>query len=275
MKTMNRLKDMSFNTLSSIFEDVGSALPTVLAAILALVLGWVLSKVIRYILKRVLKIAKIGSVSDKLNEVKLFGDGVAKINLEKIILTFVKWVILLVTIIIVADITKLTVISNEIANILRYLPVLFSSMLIFVIGLYASNLIKKMLLKVFESMRLRGSKLVSGVVFYVLVIFVSITALNNAGIDTEVITNNFTMVLGAFLLAFALAFGFGSREVVADLLKTFYARKNYSIGDKIKLNEIEGEIQSIDSLFVTLKIGANQRIVLPIKELVENRIELK
>lgn len=272
---MNEWKDLSFNTVSSIFNDIVSVLPTIMGALMVLLVGWLISKIIRFILKKILRFAKIEKISDKVNEAKIFGDGVASINIEKIILAFVKWTIMLISIIVAADISKLTVISTEIANLLRYLPVLFSAMVIFIIGLYASNLIKKMLIGVFESMRMGGSKIVSSIVFYVLIVFVTITALNHAGINTEIITTNFTLVLGAFLLAFALAFGLGSREVVANLLKTFYARKNYAVGDKIKMNDLEGTIQAIDSISVTLKTVDSQNIVIPIKELVENRIEIK
>lgn len=275
METMNQWKEISFDTLSAILTDVGKTLPTIIGAFLVLVIGWLLSKLIRLILKKILRLAKINKISDRINEAKLFGEGVANINLEKIILGFVKWGLLLVFIIVAADITKLTVISSEIANLLRYLPVLFSAMVIFVIGIYLSNLVKKMLVKVFESMQLGGSKIVGTIVFYVLVVFVSITALNHAGINTQIITNNFTLVLGAFLLAFALAFGLGSREIVADLLRTLYARKNYSVGDKVKFKDVEGTIQSIDSIFVTIETENNQLVVMPIKEMVENRIELK
>lgn len=274
METMNKWKEIGLNSISSILTDIASAVPTLIGAFLVLLLGWVLSKIIRFVLKKILRLAKIDKISDQVNEAKLFGEGVTKINLEKMILGFVKWALLLVFVIIAADIVELTVISSEIANLLRYLPVLFSAIVIFMVGLYISNFIKKMLVKVFESMSLGGSKIISGAIFYILVIFVTITALNHAGIDTQIITNNFTLILGAFLLAFALAFGLGARAVVADLLRTFYARKNYSVGDKIKLNDLEGTILTIDSIFVTLETEEKKCVVLPIKELVENRIKL-
>lgn len=275
METMNEWKETSFNTISSILNDVIAVLPSILGAFFVLILGWLLSKFIRFLLRKLLRLAKIDSITERINEAKIFGEEAALIDLEKIILGFVKWALLLVFVIIAADITELTVISTEIANLLRYLPILFSSMVIFMVGLYLSNLVKKMLGKFFESMRIGGSKIISTVVFYILITFVTITSLNHAGIDTQIITNNFTLVLGAFLLAFALAFGIGSREVVADLLRTFYARKNYSVGDKIKINELEGTILAIDSLFITIKTKNSTIVVLPIREMVENRIELK
>ena len=274
MEKLTDLKDMAYNALSAILTDIAAALPNILAAIVILILGLLISKIVRFTLKKIFKIAKLQKVSDKINEAKLFGENEVKVDIEKILLAFVKWVLLLVFIIVAADILKLTVISTEIANLLRYLPILLSALVIFMIGLFGAKLVKTALVSVFQSMGFSGSKLVSNIVFYIIVIFVTITALNQAGIDTALITSNFTLILGAFLLAFALAFGLGSRDVMASLLKTFYARKNYSVGDVIKVDGIEGSIESIDSLTMTLKTSKGRR-VLPIKDVIEQQVELK
>lgn len=274
MDKITAWKDLVYTTLKAIIDDLATALPNILGALVVLFIGWLISKIIRFILKKIFKIAKLHKVSDKINEAKLFGENEVKIDIEKILLGFVKGVLLLTFIIVASDIVGLTVISTEIANLLRYLPVLLSAMVIFMIGLYGAKLIKSALISVFQSMGFGGSKLVSNIVFYIIVIFVTITALNQAGIDTSIITNNFTLILGAFLLAFSLAFGLGSRDVVASLLKTFYARKNYNVGDVIKLNGIEGTIESIDSIFMTLKT-ASGKLVLPIKDVVEQTVEVE
>ena len=273
MDTINQWKELSFNTLSTILDNIAVALPNILGAILILFVGFLFNKIVRLVVKRIFKIGKIKEVSEKINDTEFFGETDFKINIEKIILSFIKWFLLLVFIIIAADIVKLTIISTEIANLLRYVPQLISAVIIFVIGLYGAKFIEKTLIKIFKSMDFNGSKLVSSIVFYIIMIFVTVTAVNQAGIDTSIITNNFTLILGAFLLAFALAFGLGSKTIVADLLKTFYARKNYAIGDRIKMNTIEGTIESIDSIFVTLKTE-NGKLVIPIKEITENRIEV-
>ncbi|WP_289041517.1 mechanosensitive ion channel domain-containing protein [uncultured Zobellia sp.] len=274
MDKVSEWKDLTFNTLSTIVSDIASALPNILGAIVILLLGWGISKIVRFVLKKVFKIAQLSKVSDKINEARLFGNSNVKVDIEKVLLQFVKYILLLVFIIVAADIVELTIISQEIANLLRYLPILLSAMVIFMIGLYAAKLIKSALKSVFDSMGFGGGKLVSSIVFYIMVIFVTITALNQAGIDTSMFTSNFTLILGAFLLAFALGLGLGSRNVVESLLKTFYARKNYAAGDKVKFADIEGTIEAIDNISVTLNTKEGKLIV-PIKEIVENRVKLE
>ncbi|MDO6519076.1 mechanosensitive ion channel family protein [Zobellia uliginosa] len=274
MDKVSEWKNLTFNTITTIINDIASALPNILGAMVILFIGWIISKVVRMVLGKVMKVAQVGKISDKINEAKLFGDSNVKVDIEKVLLQFVKWVLLLIFIVVAADIVELTIISQEIANLLRYLPILLSAMVIFMIGLYVAKLIKQALKGVFDSMGFGGGRLVSSVVFYIIVIFVTITSLNQAGIDTSMFTNNFSLILGAFLLAFALGLGLGSKSVVEGLLKMFYARKNYAVGDKIKFSDVEGTIEAIDNITVTLRTQKGKLIV-PIKEIVENRVELK
>jgi small-conductance mechanosensitive channel len=99
-----------------------------------------------------------------------------------------------------------------------------------------------------ESLGVGGIKMVSSAIFYLITFFVSITALNQAGVDTEIITSNFSLVLGAFLLAFSLALGLEAKEIVGDLLSTFYTRKRLQVGDSIRLKDIEGRIEVLDHI---------------------------
>ncbi|NJB70734.1 small-conductance mechanosensitive channel [Saonia flava] len=274
METVNEWKNLTFETLSSILKDIASALPGILGAIIILIFGWIVNKIVKFVLKKIFKLIKIDRVSEKINEAKLFGDSNIKIEISKILLGFVKLLLWLVFIIVAADIMHLQVISNEIANLLRYLPVLLTAVIIFMGGMYVAKLIKKALVSVFESVGFGGSKIVGNVVFYIIGIFVTITALNQAGIDTTIITSNFTIILGAFLFAIALGFGLGSRDIISDLLRTFYTRKNYAIGDKIELNDLKGTIEAIDNACLTLKTK-DGKIVVPIKEISENRVKIK
>jgi len=60
---------------------------------------------------------------------------------------------------------------------------------------------------------------------------------------------------------------------VTNLLKTFYARKTYSAGDRIKTKDVEGTIESIDAIFITLKTEKG-KVVVPVNEVVDNKVEV-
>jgi hypothetical protein len=274
METLSNWKNVTLDSLSSMGKNIGAALPKIIGAIAILILGWLIIKIVLFILGKILKLAKMDALSERINEMDLLGNGKFKIDIIKITLGFVKWLLLLVFFIVAADILDWGIISTEIGNLLRYLPRLFTALVLFTIGLYLGSIVKNAIKNLFESFEFGGGKIISGLMFYVIVIFMSITALNQAGVDTTIITNNITIILGSFLLAFALGLGLGSREIVADLLRSFYTRKNYAVGDKIVIGEDSGVIEAIENNSLTL-VTKKGKFVIPIKDVVSQKVEIK
>ena len=274
METITNIKDLTIQSLNQMAINIAEVAPKIIFAILILIVGWLITKVIAFVLKRMLKFAKIDKLTDIINDKNLFGKTDLKFNVTTVIVGFVKWVIFLVFLIIASDIMSWEIVSLEIGNLLRYLPRLFSAIALFMVGLYIANFIKKAIRGLFESFDLAGDRAISNLVFYVIIITITITALNQAGIDTDIITNNLTIILGAILLTVAIGFGFGSREVIKSLLFSFYSKKNFEVGQIISLDDITGKIVSIDNICVSIKVDEDV-IVIPIKELVDTRVTKK
>ena len=247
---------------------------TVAKALLILLVGWLFIKLILVVIKKALKLVKIDKLGEKLNDVELIEGKKLNINLTKVIVSFVKWALLLMLVIVVSEMLNLTIVSEELGNLIHYLPLLISALIIFVIGLFIANFAKNSIRTLFKSLEISGAKIISQLVFVILMAIISVTALNQAGIDTEIITSNLTLIFGAFLGSFALALGLGARDVVADLLRTFYTRRTYELGQRIKVKDVEGEIIAIDDISMTLKTD-NGKLVVPVKDIVESQVEIQ
>lgn len=274
METLKNWKNIALDSLSGMGTEMAQAFPKIVGAIAILVVGWIVIKISLFILGKLLKLAKVDVLNEKVNGMDITGKGDLKIDLSKIILGFVRWLLILVFLIVAADILNWTIISVEIGNLLRYLPRFFSALLLLMLGFYIGNFVKNTVKRLFDSLEFGGSNIVSNLLFYVIVIFMSITALNQAGVDTTIITNNITLILGSFLLAFALGLGLGSRDVIADLLRSFYTRKTYAVGDQIVIGEDAGTIEAIENNSLTLATKSG-KFVIPIKDVVSQKVEIK
>lgn len=273
MDKITNWKDITVQSLTAMGEKIMTEIPNIIGALLVLLIGWIITKIVVSILARVLRVAKINTLTEKFSKLKLFGANNVRLDISHAILVFVKWLLFLVFLIIAADIMKWSFVSQEIGNLLRYLPQLFSAIALFMIGMYIAKFVKSAIQGFYESFDLSGSKIISEIVFYIIAIIITITALNQAGIDTRVITNNVTVILGAFLLAISIGFGLGSKEIVGDILRTFYSRKTYVIGNVIEIKDVKGTIEAIDNISLTLKTDEG-KIVLPIKEVAENQVKI-
>ncbi|MFN2396292.1 MAG: mechanosensitive ion channel domain-containing protein [Bacteroidales bacterium] len=274
METIYNWADVVMQAFISMGEQLSSGLLNFIGAVLVLFVGWLITKAVVYVVGKILKASRVDKLTEKIKESNIFGE--AKINFEVsyVITAFIRWIMYLVFIIVAADIMNWTIVSNEISNLLRYLPQLFSALALFIIGLYIANFIRKAIKGLFESLNLSGVNVLSSIVFYIIVVIFTIAALNQANIDTSVIANNITIILASILLTIAIGVGLGSRDVVKKLLFTYYARKNYNVGDKIKVGDISGEILAIDSVSVTLKTQTS-KVVIPIVEMTETKVEIK
>ena len=164
-------------------------------------------------------------------------------------------------------------ISDQLGNLIAYLPKLISGLLIFAVGIYIPNIARIAILSMFSSLELTGGSFVGNIVFYVIAMFLNITALNQEDVETDLITNNLSIIFASILLAFEVDFGFGSTGVFKRLLFSYYSRKNLQVGDKIRSDNFEGVIESINNISVVLS-SENKTVIIPIKEIVDNKIKI-
>lgn len=265
--------DLNFNLLDELLQNIYDFLPRIVFGILFIIAAWLLLKLIMFIIKKSLKLTKISYLKDKLNNVP-FVNSDFKIDPEKIILVFVKWFFILIFIIIGAEILNFDLISNEVGKLIHYLPQFFSALLIFVFGIYGANYLKKTLRTLLKAVDISGSKAISNILFIILVVMVSIMSLNQAGFNTDIITNNLFLILGAVLASFTIAFGFGSRDIVYRLLLGFYSKRNFTVGQRIVIDEKEGVIDAIDNISMVVVFNGN-KVVYPIKYIANRKIEIK
>ena len=274
MEKVTEFKDLAMQSLTTMWLEISKIFPNIIGALFIFLIGFFATKIIVKIINKVLTLAKVSKLDEKINEIEIIEGKELGFNTVKVVSGFVKWIMYIMLTLMILDILNLKSISLKIGELLDYLPKLFTALVIFMIGLLFANFVKKGLKSLFESMELSGGKMISQVVFFLLLTFISITALNQAGIDTEIITNNVNMIIAAFLLAFAIAFGLGAREVVGKIMNTFYVRKTYEIGQKIVFNNEIYTIDAVESISVILK-NEKGRLVVPVKDIVENQVQMQ
>ena len=262
-----------FELVENFYQDALHAMPQILKGIGFILLAYLLYKLIIWVVKRLLKYANIEKLNALINEMDFLKSIKAKINLTQIILGIVKFIYVLIVMIIGSEFLQLTVVSEQIGKLLEYLPKLFIGFLIFGLGIYLASQAKKLIYTLIKSIDSGGAKAISSAVFYLIFIFVSITALNQIGVDTEIISTNLTYIIGAALVAVTLAIGFGSRDIVYRLILGFYTKKNLEIGMKVQIGEEIGIIQAIDNICLVLKTE-KETIVIPIKNVTDNEIKI-
>lgn len=75
------------------------------------------------------------------------------------------------------------------------------------------------------------------------------------------------------LIAGAIAYGHAARGIMKNMLSSFYSRKNFYEGQKIRIGELSGTILGIDKISVTIKTE-DSKVIIPSSQLLENKVEV-
>ena len=274
---MNEITNWSqvfFNSFQSFGQKLLGAIPGILGAILIIFLGWFFAKPLSRGVSRLLKLVKFDVLADKIKA----SDFLKKANVDRspseVIGAFIYWILMLLVIISASDALGWTAVSAEVSKLLSLLPNVLVGIIFFVIGFYIASFVRDFIRGAASSLNIGTGKMISGFVFYLLLILITLTALNQAGVDTSIITNNLMLILGAILAAAAISYGFASRDLLSNILAGFFSRHTFSIGQVIEIDGVKGKIIETTNISVTLQTGENEKVVIPSHQLITNKVKI-
>ncbi len=257
--------------LRTFSENIANGISRLAIAIILMLVGWVLARFITKIVTRLLHSIRADDFGNYIKSVDLFSR--LEFKLSEVIGKIIYWLIIVVFFTAATEALGLSSIAEGIQNLLAYMPKVLSATVFFVAGALAANMIKTIIDAACSSMGVPTGRVISTFVFYFLIVMISITSLNQAGLDTQVLTQNVSIASAAIFFAFALAYGFASRDILANLLASFYSKDKFSVGQRIRIDGIEGVIERIDSTSVTLST-ADSEVIMSLQRLINSTVEV-
>lgn len=274
MKELTTWTELFSNSLQAIGHTISNAAPKVVGAILILFLGWLFAKLISNGIARLLKTIKFDELSDKINVTSFLERANVNLAPSQFIGKFFYYIFLLLVVNSAAGALGWTSISDEISKLLGILPNLMIAIIFFIVGTYIASFVRDIIRGATSSMGISAGKIISNLVYYFLFMIVTLTALGQAGIDTTIISANLSLILGAILLSAAISYGFASRDVLSNILASFFSRKTFSIGQVIELDGERGKIIATNNISVTVLNAQQEKIVIPAHQLIVNKVKI-
>lgn len=258
--------------MATLWNKVAAFIPNLLAALFIILLGFVIAKVVDTLLSKGL--AKLGL--DRL----MAGAGVNKmlkrigINapMSTVIGKIIYWFVVLTFIVSAAESLGLARVSATLDTFTLYLPKVLGAALILLAGLLLSHLVNGVVRGAAESV---GADYASGLGRFVQGLLVIITvslAIGQLQIETALLNTVIAIVLVSFGAAAALALGLGSREMVSQIIAGIYVRELYHVGDRIKVDELEGVIEEIGTVKTQLLDDQGQIVSVANRTLIAQRV---
>jgi len=189
-------------------------------------IGMVVARVIRTAIQSGLKYTKLDQYTDKINLNELLSRLGMGRSPSFIVGFMVYWLIILVFLVSAANTVKLVVVAQVVERFLLFIPHVLAAVLVVAAGLLIGRFLGEIVQNAATANRIQGSIILSKVVNLVVVVFSAVMALEQLGVDTSIMTSSAQIILATLGLALAIAFGLGGRDVAADIIRYFTAKRS-------------------------------------------------
>jgi hypothetical protein len=232
MDEVRDLTDRFSDATREFWDTVGDYLPKLFGALVLLILGLVVAKLAQAIVERVLRLVRVDQLLKNKQVVKTLKSAEVNFDLVSIAGRIVFWVVIIIFALTIADVLDLTAMRDVIREILDYLPSVLAAVIVLTVTIAGARLVRDVVLASLARMRVSFARNVASASFYVVMLFGVVMAVNQLGFDTTILTANITVIISGVVLALALAFGLGGRDVAKKVVDETYASYKKSIHKK-------------------------------------------
>ena len=269
---MPNIQDILIDTFRKLLEQLTGFISNFIPAVIVLLIGSFVAKLIRKLLQKGLEKAGVDKLGDKLNEIDMVKK-MGEIKFSSLIPTILYYYILLMFITISTTLMGIKALSDMIASVMVLIPKLIVAAIMTFAGIMIADALKNAVVNICKSLKIESGKLLGSIVFSFFLIIVIIAALKQAGIETSLLESSFNLIIGGVIFAFAVGYGMASRDVLSNILSSFYSKNKYKEGQTIAIDGVKGNILVMDITSITLSTGDSQT-VFPLSALQNKKVEI-
>lgn len=260
----------TFNNLANQFADFA---PRLIYCVVILLLGYFVARIISIIVKNVLERIGFDKIGNRLNEISIVKQLKTEIKLSEIIAKVLYYFVLLIFLPIATETLGVDAITKMVLSLVGFIPQIIAAAIMLQVGILLADAVKGAVITLCRSFNVPSARLIGNLVFAFFVIITLISALGQIGINTELIESSFIMLIGGVVAAFSLGYGIASRDVLSNMISSFYSRNKFQEGQRIRIDEMEGIITKIDNMSVTIQ-NEDKYTVIPLQLFQSKTVEI-
>jgi len=253
--------------LTNLTESAQQLLPNIVAAAGLLLAGWLLAVALRFIAGRLVRRLLDGANRDARVAAAVRDSG-ARSVVPKIVAGFVFWVVLLLFAAAAIESLGFTVVTSVLGQIAYYLPNVLAAVGVIVVALVLGKLASRAASAGARTAGIARAEAVGQTIQAAVLLVAFVVALDQIGIDAQLLVILVTVVIGAAFAAAGLAFGIGANTAVSNIVAAYYVSQSYTVGQIARIGDIEGEIIQLTPTAVMLATREG-RVMVPAKRFSE------
>jgi small-conductance mechanosensitive channel len=243
------------NSLTELAETTAVFLPSLLATLVILGVGWLVSRLVAAVSERVLlqlgldrAVARLG-VAERLREA-----GVSPTP-SHIVARLVFWVLMLTFLLSAVETLGLSAVTATIDRLIAFLPNVIAAGLIFVLGLLLARLVRNLVSSGAAAAELPQAPRLGSLAEIVVALVVGVVALEQLGIETQMVVTVVTAVVGAVSVTVGVAFALGARPVITHIFAGHFLRQSLPSGGSVEVGGQRGVVERVGAVDTLVRNG--------------------
>lgn len=273
MNNIPNIAEILLNTFRTLINQFIEFVPKIVGTAVVLLIGFLVAKLASALVRNVLSRLGFDRIGERLTEIDLIKQLKTEIKLSDIVAKVVYYFILLVFITAATETLGISAITSMVLALVNFIPKLIAAAIMLQVGVLVADALKNAVINLCRSFNIASGKILGMVVFFFFLIITVISALGQAGINTELLESSFNLLIGGVVLAFSVGYGLASRDVMANILSSFYSKNRFREGQTVKIDEVRGIIIRMDNTSLTLQTG-DTTTIFPLQTLQKNKIEI-
>jgi hypothetical protein len=207
-----------------VVERVARLAPRVLAMLTLVLLGWLLAALARRVVGRVLRAADFDGRCARWGLAAALRRGGVGQPPSEVAARLVFWLVFLVGLLMGVEALEMPGASGALGRMLGFVPNLIVAVVVLVGGWMLAQFAAQAALIATVNAQVPGAPLVATAVRWLVLAFSGAVALTQVGIAREMVLLVFGIAFGGAVLAVALAFGLGARDLARQALEAHLGR---------------------------------------------------
>lgn len=231
----NAWSDVLVTSFREVVQRLAHVTPRLVAMVAVIVLGWVVAAVARRLTVRVFRMADLDARCARWGlTATLSRSGIGQAP-SHVIGQLVFWTILFVALLTSVEALEMPATAGLAAGVVRFLPNLVIAVLVWMVGWLLANFMAQAILIAAVNAQVAWAPLIAGAVRWLVLVFAGAAALTQLGIAREMVLLTFGIAFGGTVLALALAFGLGGKDLAREILESRMRKRN---GDDDRLTHV-------------------------------------
>lgn len=261
MSQVNNITDILNNTVNELGDMVSTWAPKIVGVVAVLLVGVIFAKIIRYAVSKTLSAGKIGDTLKRKEVAAQLKKVGIKSDLPSVLSKFAYWMVLLVFLTSAADSIGLGVVRDGVNSLFGYIPNVVSAVLILGAAAMLARLVNRTVAASLMQMQVNFAGAIANVASSVILLFGAVMAVTQLGFDTDLITNNITVILAGIMGALVLGIGLGSKGSVDNLISGYHGQQLYRVGQKVSTGDVSGKVVKVTNVAVVIESDGQEYIV--------------